>query len=478
MDEGDILYMPTTLPGLAPGKAQQLLQQTDRILKSFPEVKSVFGKAGRAETATDPAPLSMFETTVQLKAKSEWRAGMTTAKLIEEMRAALKLPGVPDVFVMPIKTRIDMLTTGLRTPVGIKVYGSDLGKIEEIGRQIEDVVKQVPGTVSAFSERATGARYVDIAINRRALARYGLNIMDVQGIVASAVGGANVTETVEGRERYPVNLRYPIELRDSLERVRKLPLITAAGLPIALADIAEVRIADGPEMIRSENARLSSWVSVDIAGRDLGSYVLDAKQAVEEKVKLPPGYSLAWSGQFEYLSRATDRLKLVIPLTIVIIVLLLYLNFRSTPEVLIILGTLPLAFAGGFWLLYFLDYNLSVAAGVGFIALGGVAVEIGVVMLTYLNGALERRRVAVDKLTEDEIHGAIVEGALLRVRPVTMTKVAIIAALLPILWSTGTGSEAMQRIAAPMVGGMLSVAILTLVVIPAAYWLWHKRAIK
>jgi Cu(I)/Ag(I) efflux system membrane protein CusA/SilA len=336
-------------------------------------------------------------------------------------------------------------------------------------------MKQVPGTVSAFSERATGARYVDININRRAAARYGLTIEDVQGVVASAIGGTNVTETVEGRERYPVSLRYPIDLRDSLERVRKLPLITATGLPIALADVAEVRIADGPEMIRSENARLSSWVSVDIAGRDLGSYVLEAKQAVAERVRLPTGYSLAWSGQFEYLSRATERLKLVIPLTIVIIVLLLYLNFRSTPEVLIILGTLPLAFAGGLWLLYALGYNLSVAVGVGFIALGGVAVEIGVVMLTYLNDALERRRLAFGELTDEEIRGAVIEGALLRVRPVTMTKVAIIAALLPILWSSGTGSEAMQRIAAPMVGGMLSVALLTLAVIPAAYLLWHQR---
>jgi len=478
MNEGDILYMPTTLPGLSPGKAQQLLSQTDRIIKSFPEVKTVFGKAGRAETATDPAPLSMFETTIQLKPESEWRPGMTVAKLIEEMRAALKMPGMPDVFVMPIKTRIDMLSTGLRTPVGIKVYGPELSKIEEVGKQIEEVVRQVPGTVSVFSERVTGARYVDVAVNRRAAARYGLNVMEVQETIASAIGGMNVIESVEGRERYPVNLRYPIDVRDSFERVKKLPLVTAAGLPIALGDVAEVKIADGPDMIRSENARLSGWISVDIAGRDLGSYVRDAQKAVGEQVKLPPGYSLAWSGQFEYLQRAIERLTLVIPLTLVIIVLLLYLNFRSTPEVLIILGTLPLALAGGFWLLYLLGYNLSVAVGVGFIALGGVAVEIGVVMLTYLNAALERRRAAFGNgLPLEELRGAIVEGALLRVRPIAMTNAAIIAGLLPILWSTGTGSEAMGRIAAPMVGGMVSVAILTLAVIPAAFLLWRQRGV-
>jgi copper/silver efflux system protein len=479
MNEGDILYMPTTLPGLSPGKAAQLLQQTDRIIKSFPEVKSVFGKAGRAETATDPAPLSMFETTIQLKATSEWRAGMTIPKLIEEMRSALKLPGLPDVFVMPIKTRIDMLSTGLRTPVGIKIYGPDLSTLEEVGRQIEEVVMQVPGTVSVFAERATGARYVDIVINRRAAARFGLNIMQVQETIAGAIGGMNVTDTVEGRERYPVNLRYPIDVRDSLERVKKLPIVTASGLPIALGDVAEVRIADGPDMIRSENARLTSWISVDIVGRDLGTYVRDAQRAVAEKAKLPPGYTLAWSGQFEYLQRATQRLTLVLPLTFVIIVLLLYLNFRSTPEVLIIMGTLPLALAGGFWLLYLLGYNLSVAVGVGFIALGGVAVEIGVVMLTYLNIALERRRAAFgDRMPLDELRGAVIEGALLRVRPITMTNIAIIAALLPILWSEGTGSEAMQRIAAPMVGGMLSVAILTLVIIPAAYYLWRRHELS
>jgi Cu(I)/Ag(I) efflux system membrane protein CusA/SilA len=481
MDEGDLLYMPTTLPGLSPGKAQQLLQQTDRILKTFPEVERVFGKAGRAETATDPAPLSMFETTVKLKDKSEWRPGMTTRKLIEEMRAALKLPGMPDVFVMPIKTRIDMLTTGIRTPVGIKVNGSDLTVIEDLGRQIEETIRQVPGTASVFAERVSSGRYIDVAIDRRAAARYGLNIMDVQETVATAIGGMNIAETVEGRERYPINLRYPHEIRDSIERVRRLPLITASGVPIQLTDVSDVTLADGPDMIRSENARLSGWISVDIKHRDLGSYVRDAQQAVAQKVKLPAGYSLAWSGQYEYLARATERLGLLIPLTVGIILLLLYLHLRHVMPLLIILATLPLALVGGLWLIYLLGYNLSVAVGVGFIALGGVAVEIGVVMLAYLNNAFTRRQEACAakgrKLTRADVQAAVVEGALLRIRPVSMTNFAIIAALLPILFSTGTGSEPMQRIAAPMVGGMLSVALLTLAVIPAAYLLWKEHTI-
>ncbi len=482
MDEGDILYMPTTLPGLSTGKAQQLLGQTGRILKSFPEVETVFGKAGRAETATDPAPLSMFETTIRLKPKAEWRAGMTTAKLMDEMRAALRLPGMPDVFVMPIKTRIDMLTTGIRTPVGLKVNGNDLGKIEEIGRQIETVLRAVPGTASVFAERLTGARYLDVRIHRARAARFGLNVADIQDTVATAIGGMNVTETIEGRERYPVNLRYPAELRDSLERLKQLAIVTPSGAQVALAEVAEVGVMDGPDMIRSENARLSGWISVDISGRDLGRYVLEAQKAVAEKVKLPPGYSLTWTGQYEYLERAKARLGLVIPFTVAIILLLLYLNFRNAAEVGIIVATLPLALGGGCWLLYLLGYNLSVAVAVGFIALGGVAVEIGVVMLAYLDQALARRQAERDRrgqtLTREDIRAAIVEGALLRIRPVTMTKVAIIAALLPILWSTGTGSEPMQRIAAPMVGGMLSVAVLTLAVIPAAYLLWQERRLR
>ena len=479
MDEGDILYMPTTLPGLSTGKAQQLLQQTGRILKTFPEVETVFGKAGRAETATDPAPMSMFETTIRLKPKSAWRSGMTTPKLIEEMRAALRIPGMPDVFVMPIKTRIDMLTTGIRTPVGIKVNGNDLVQIEAVGKQIENVLREIPGTASAFAERLTGARYVDVKIRRSHAARFGLNAADIQDTVATAVGGMNVTETVEGRERYPVSLRYPADLRDSLERLKQLSIVTPSGGQVALSEVADVSIADGPDMIRSENARLSGWISVDISGRDLGSYVAEARKAVAEKVKLPPGYSLTWTGQYEYLERAKQRLALVIPFTIAIILLLLYLNFRNVAEVGIVVVTLPLALVGGFWLLYLLGYHLSIAAAVGFIALGGVAVEIGVVMLTYLDHALARRQKARGtNLTSQDIREAIVEGALLRIRPVTMTKVAIIAALLPILWGTGTGSEPMQRIAAPMVGGMLSVAILTLAVIPAAYLLWQEWKLR
>jgi Cu(I)/Ag(I) efflux system membrane protein CusA/SilA len=478
MDEGDLLYMPTTLPGLSTGKAQQVLQQTDRLLKTLPEVKSVFGKAGRAESATDPAPLSMIETVIQLKPRSEWRPGMTTEKLIQEMYALVKFPGLSNVIVPPIKTRIDMLTTGIRTPVGIKVMGPSLATIESVGREIETVVRAVPGTTSVFAERLTGARYVDVKIDRNRAARFGLNIMDIQDIIETAVGGMNVTETIEGRERYPVNLRYPADLRDSLERLRSLSIPTMSGVPIALSEVADVRIADGPDMIRSENARLSGWIYIDFRDRDIGSYVAEAQTSVAEKVKLPPGYTIVWSGQYEYLQRAMERLTVVVPFTLAIILLLLYLNFRNGMEVLIIVTTLPLALVGGFWLLYILKYNLSVAVTVGFIALGGVAVEIGIVMLTYLDLALKRRIAERGaKLTREDVRAAVIEGALLRIRPATMTKVAIIAGLLPILWSSGTGSEAMGRIAAPMVGGMVSVAILTLVVIPAAYLLWKQRSV-
>jgi copper/silver efflux system protein len=482
MDEGDLLYMPTTLPGLSAGKAQQLLQQTDRLLKTLPEVKTVFGKAGRAETATDPAPLSMFETVIQLKPKSEWRPGMTAEKLIAEMYELLKFPGLSNVIVPPIKTRIDMLTTGIRTPVGIKIMGPQLATIETLGREIEQVIRAIPGTSSVYAERLTGARYVDVRIDRPRAARFGLNIVDIQDTVETAVGGMNVTEAVEGRERYPVNLRYPADLRDSLGRLRLLPIPTTSGVPIALGEVADVRIADGPDMIRSENARLSGWIYIDFRDRDIGSYVAEAQRVVTEQVKLPPGYSLVWSGQYEYLQRAVQRLTLVVPVTLALILLLLYLNFRNGMEVLIIVTTLPLALVGGFWLLYLLGYNLSVAAAVGFIALGGVAAEIGVVMLTYLDQALKHRREAraakQQKLTAEDVRAAVIEGALLRIRPVTMTKVAILAGLLPILWSSGSGSEAMSRIAAPMVGGMLSVAVLTLAVIPAAYLLWQEHRLR
>ena len=482
MDEGDLLYMPQTLPGLAPGKAQQLLQQTDRIIKSFPEVKSVFGKAGRADTATDPAPLSMFETTIQLKDRSEWRPGMTIERLMDEMRNAVRMPGLPDVFVMPIKTRIDMLSTGVRTPLGIRVSGPDLSGIDQIGREIERVVRDLPGTASVIAERVTGARYIDITVDRRDAARFGLSVADVEDAIASAVGGMNITETIEGRERYPVNLRYPAALRDSPERLRALPLFTESGAHVALGEVARVRVTDGPDMIKSENARLSAWVAVDISGRDLGAYVRDARRAVEEQVRLPAGYALDWAGQFEYLQRATARLQVVIPATLAIIVLLRYINFRNSAEVGIILVTLPLAFAGGVWLMYLMDFRLSIATGVGFIALGGIAAEIGVVMLTYLDHAFQRHKAGRAKtgqpLTAGDIRSAIVDGALMRIRPVTMTKVAIIAGLLPILFNHGTGSEPMQRIAAPMVGGMLSVALLTLVVIPAVYLLWRLRELR
>jgi len=482
MDEGDLLYMPTTLPGLSAGKAQQLLQQTDRLLKTLPEVNSVFGKAGRAESATDPAPLSMFETMIQLKPKSEWRPGMTTEKLINEMYELTKFPGLSNVIVPPIKTRIDMLTTGIRTPVGIKVMGPSLSAIETVGRDIENVMRAVPGTTSVYAERLTGARYVDVKIDRNRAARFGLNIMDIQETIETAIGGMNVMETIEGRERYPVNLRYPADLRDSLERIRSLAIPTMSGVPILLAEVADVKIVDGPDMIRSENARLTGWIYVDFRDRDIGSYVAEAQQAVAEKVKLPPGYTILWSGQYEYLQRAMERLTVVVPFTLVIILFLLYLNFRNGMEVLIIVTTLPLALVGGFWLLYLLGYNLSVAVAVGFIALGGVAAEIGVVMLTYLDLALKRRTEAnaakKQKFTADDVREAVIEGALLRVRPITMTNAAIIAGLLPILWSSGTGSEAMQRIAAPMVGGMLSVALLTLAVIPAAYLLWQMSRLE
>jgi len=479
MEEGDLLYMPTTLPGLSPGKAQQLLQQTDRLLKTMPEVQSVFGKAGRAETATDPAPLSMFETVVQLKPKSEWRPGMTTAKLIAEMTDRVKFPGLSNVFVMPIKTRIDMLSTGIRTPVGIKIAGPELATIDRLGREIERAVQSVPGTGSVYAERLTGARYLDARIDRDRASRFGLNVADIEDTIETAVGGMNVSETVEGRERFPVNIRYPADLRDSLARLRALPILTPSGAPVRLTDVADVTVDDGPDMIRSENARLSGWVYVDFSGRDIGSYVGDAQRVVAQAVKLPPGYTLAWSGQFEYLQRALARLKIVVPFTVAIILFLLYLNFRNGMEVLIIVTTLPLALVGGLWLLWGLGYNLSVAVAVGFIALGGVAAEIGVVMLAYLDQALGRLAAAHGaRLTERDLRAAIVEGALQRIRPIVMTNAAIIAGLLPILWSHGTGSEAMQRIAAPMVGGMLSVALLTLLVVPAAYLLWQQWRLR
>ncbi len=481
LDEGDLMYMPTTFPAISIGKAQELLQQTDRLIKTVPEVKSVFGKMGRAETATDPAPLTMIETTIQLKPKEEWRPGMTLEKLKQELNERVKLPGVTNAWVMPIKTRIDMLATGIKTPVGIKVAGPDLGEIERIGKRIEEVVKTVPGTASVYSERVAGGRYVVVDIDRVAASRFGLNIADVQDVVSTAVGGMNVAQTVEGLERYPINVRYPRWARDSVERLRELPIVTPAGARIPLGEVADIRIEAGPALIKSENARLNGWIYVDIQDRDLGSYVAEAQRVVAEKVKLPPGYSLSWSGQYEYMVRAKERLALVVPVTILIIVLLLYFNFRNFTEVGIILVTLPMALVGGFWLLYWLDYNMSVAVGVGFIALAGVAVEIGVVMLVYLNQAYQRKHhygERLRELTDADLREAVIEGALMRVRPIMMTVAAIIAGLLPIMLGGGTGSEVMRRIAAPMVGGMVSATILTLVVIPACFFLWKQWVIR
>ena len=482
LDEGDLLYMPSTFPAVSVGKAQELLQQTDKLIKTVPEVKRVFGKVGRAETATDPAPLTMIETTILLKPHQEWREGMTMDKLKKELNELVQFPGLTNVWVMPIKNRIDMLATGIKTPVGIKIAGPDLNEIQEIGKQIEKVLKDVPGTVSVYSERVAGGRYVTVDIKRREAARFALNIADIQEVVRTALGGMRVAMTVEGLERYPINVRYPRDVRDSLEKLRNLPVVTPAGARIPLAEVADIRIENGPGLIKTENARLNGLIYIDIEGRDLGSYVQDAQQVVADMIKLPPGYSISWSGQYEFMVRAVERLMTVVPLTLVIIVLLLYMNFRNLAEVAIIMGTLPLALVGGIWLLYLLDYNMSVAVGVGFIALSGVSVEIGVVMLVYLNQALEKHRLAAESsgagLTVDEVRSAVIDGALLRVRPIMMTVAAIIAGLLPIMFGSGTGSEVMRRIAAPMVGGMVSATLLTLVVIPAVFLLWKSMRLE
>jgi len=482
LNEGDIMYMPTTFPGISIGKAQQLLQQTDKLIMSVPEVKRVFGKIGRAETATDPAPLTMIESVIQLKPESEWREGVTIDSIKQELDQRLQLPGLTNAWVWPIKTRIDMLATGIKTPVGIKVGGADLSVIQDIGKQIEKVLATVPGTTSAYAERVAGGRYITVDIDREEASRYGLNIDDVQDVVRTAIGGMNVTETVEGLQRFPVNLRYPRHMRDSVEQLKLLPIVTPVGQHITLQAVADLRVEDGPPMIKSENARLNGWIYIDIAGVDLGSYVTAARKAVSEQIDLPAGYSLTWSGQYEYMERAKEHLALVIPITLVTIMLLLFLNFRNLVEVLIILGTLPMALTGGLWLLYLLDYNVSVAVGVGFIALAGVAVELGVVMLVYLKQALGRQLSKAEKrgspLQSDDIAEAVHEGALMRVRPIMMTVATIIAGLLPIMLGTGTGSEIMRRIAAPMVGGMVSATILTLAVIPAVFLIWQKWRLK
>jgi len=476
LDEGDLLYMPSALPGISAAKVAELLQQTDRLIKTVPEVASVFGKAGRADTATDPAPLEMFETTVRLKPRSQWRPGMTPDKLVDELDRAVKVPGLSNIWVPPIRNRIDMLATGIKSPVGIKVAGPELAEIDRLTAQVEEAVKNVPGVTSALAERLTGGRYIDVDIDRRAAARYGLNVDDVQSFVSSAIGGENVGEMVLGRSRFPINVRYPRESRDSIEQIRALPFLTPMGARIRLGDIARIEVQDGPTMLRSENARLSGWVYVDLRGRDLRSAVTEMQQAVLKGVVLPPGYSISWAGQFEYLERASARLKMVAPLTLGIIFLLLYLTLRSAGEALVLMTTVPFALVGGVWLIWGLGHAVSVATAVGFLALAGVAAEFGVVMLIYLETAWVRRCASAQSDHNATLLAAIHEGAVMRVRPKAMTVAVILAGLLPIMWGEGAGSEVMQRIAAPMLGGMISAPLLSMLVIPAAYLLMHRRS--
>ncbi|MBD1390981.1 efflux RND transporter permease subunit [Neiella sp. HB171785] len=475
LDEGDLMYMPTTYAGISIGKARELLQQTDKLIRTVPEVANVFGKVGRADTATDPAPMTMIETFIQLKPRSQWRPGVTTESLQQELDQLVDFPGLTNAWVMPIKTRIDMLATGIKTPVGIKVAGADIAVIQEIGQQLETLLGPLPGTASVYSERVAGGRYITLDINRAKAARYGLNIANIQQVVTAAVGGVTIAETIEGLERYPINIRYPQSYRDSPETLAELPIVTPAGQRIALGDVATVRLEDGAPMIKSENARINGWTYLDVTGIDIGSYVANAQQVIEQQLTLPPGYSLTWSGQYEYMQRAQQKLAYVVPLTLALIVLLLYLNHRRISDVLIVLMTLPLSLIGGIGLLYWLNLNFSVAVAVGFIALAGVAVETSVLMMLYLKHAYEdwltdcqHKQLA---LTTEGLRGAMLAGAVLRLRPKLMTASTIIIGLLPIMFATGTGSEVMQRIAAPMVGGMVSSLVLTLLVIPAAYYL-------
>jgi Cu(I)/Ag(I) efflux system membrane protein CusA/SilA len=482
LDEGDLMYMPTTYAGLSIGKARELLQQTNKLIATVPEVKNVFGKIGRAETATDPAPLTMIETFIQLKPQDDWRAGMTTEKLRAELDKLVQFPGLTNAWVMPIKTRIDMLATGIKTPVGIKVAGSDLAVIQRIGQDIEKILSTMPGTASVYSERVAGGRYIKVDIKRELASRYGLNISDVQQVISTAIGGMNVSESVEGLERYPINLRYPQSYRDSPEQLALLPIVTPSGQSIALADVAKIYIEDGPPGIKSENARINGWTYIDIQDIDVGSYVQNATQLLSSQLDLPTGYSLNWAGQYEYMQRAKEKLTYVLPLTLAVIILLLYLNFRSIAEVAIIIVTLPLALIGGIWLLYLEGFNLSVASGVGFIALAGVAAEIGVIMLVYLNQSYcELMQAHQNNQTQpslEELVETVMQGAGLRVRPVMMTVATIMIGLLPVLYGTGTGSEVMSRIAAPMVGGMASALVLSLIIVPVMYFLWRKQSIK
>ncbi len=482
LDEGDLLYMPSLMPGVSIGKAREILQQTDRLIATIPEVEHVHGKVGRAETATDPAPLTMVETTIKLKPQAQWRPGITMDDIRLELDRLVQVPGVTNVWIMPIKNRIDMLATGVKTPVGVKVSGPDLAVIGDVAAQVERAVKNIPGTLSAYAERPVGGRFLDVDIDRKTAARYGLNVADVHDVVRTAIGGLKVTESVEGLQRFPVNIRYPADWRDSPDALRALPIVTPSGAHIALGDVAAVTIEDGPGMIRTENARLNGWVFVDIAGRDLGGYVSEAREVVAQAVSLPPGYSIAWSGQFESLARVEARLELIAPLTIAIIAVMLWMTFNRLGEVLIILGSLPVALAGGAWLLWFLDFHISVAVIVGFIALAGVAVETVIVMLVYLNLAMDKRLKAAEDtgtvLVEADVKEAIVEGALLRLRPKLMTVATIFAGLLPIMLGSGTGSEVMRRIATPMVGGMITATLLTLIVIPAIYLVWQRTILS
>ncbi|OWQ91890.1 CusA/CzcA family heavy metal efflux RND transporter [Roseateles aquatilis] len=478
LDEGDLLYMPSALPGLSASKAAELLQQTDRLIKTVPEVERVFGKAGRADTATDPAPLEMFETIIQFKPREQWRAGMTPDRLVEELDRVVKVPGLSNVWVPPIRNRIDMLATGIKSPVGIKVSGGDLATIDRLAARIESTVRGVPGVASALAERLTGGRYLDVDVDRVAAARFGLSVADVQAVVSTAVGGENVGEVIQGRERFPLNVRYPREVRDSLERLRALPFVTARGATVLLGDVARITVQDGPPMIRSENARLSGWIYVDVRDRDLRSVVLDMQAAVDREVALPAGYAVAWSGQYEYLERATQRLKLVVPVTLAIIFVLLYLLFRDTRDAAIVMAAVPFSLVGGFWLIWWLGHAISVATVVGFIALAGVAAEFGVVMLVYLQNAWRQRLAAGEPDTEATLLAAIREGAVMRVRPKAMTVAVVMAGLLPILLGRGTGSEVMTRIAAPMVGGMVTAPLLSMLVIPAAWYLIHRRRLQ
>ena len=479
LDEGDLMYMPTTYPGLSVGKAREILQTTNKLIRSVPEVKTVYGKIGRADTATDPAPLTMVETFIQFKDKAQWRKGVTKQSLKRELDSLVKIPGLSNAWVMPIKTRIDMLATGIKTPVGIKVAGADLATIQRIGQDLESILQNVHGTASVYSERVVGGRYIKIDINRLLAARYGLNIADIQQVVATAIGGINVAQSVEGLERYPINLRYEQSYRDSPEKLKLLPIITASGQRIGLGDVANIYLDDGPPVIKSENARINGWTLIDIEGVDIGSYVIEAKRNVANQLDLPAGYSLKWSGQYEYMLRAGAKLKIVTPLTLAIIAFLLYLNFGRLSEVVMLMGTLPFALIGSFWLMYWQGFNFSIAVGVGFIALAGVSVEIGVIMLVYLNQArlhlMANATRNDDVMSVSKLENAVREGAGHRIRPVMMTAAAIIMGLMPILYGKGTGSEVMSRIAAPMVGGMVSSVILTLLVLPAVYFLWHKQ---